>query len=51
VLGTRIGKYPVCIGIDVHKKYSYVAIVDESTCLAKNGKIDYPNPFTKKGIS
>jgi len=28
VLGTRIGEYPVCIGLDVHKKYSYAAVVD-----------------------
>ncbi len=27
--GTRIGEYPVCIGIDVHKRYSYAAVVDE----------------------
>jgi len=25
----RIGEYPVCIGLDVHKKYSYAAVVDE----------------------
>jgi len=25
----RIGDYPVCIGLDVHKKYSYAAVVDE----------------------
>jgi len=29
VSGTRIGEYPVCIGIDVHKSYSYAAVVDE----------------------
>ena len=28
MLGTRIGEYPVCIGLDVHKKYSYAAVVD-----------------------
>ena len=27
--GTRIGEYPVCIGLDVHKNYSYAAVVDE----------------------
>jgi transposase len=26
----RIGEYPVCIGIDIHKKYSYAAVVDET---------------------
>ena len=25
----RIGEYPVCIGLDVHKKYSYAAVVDD----------------------
>ncbi len=25
----RIGEYPVCIGLDVHKRYSYAAIVDD----------------------
>jgi transposase len=29
VLEARIGEYPVCIGIDVHKKYSQVAVVNE----------------------
>lgn len=29
MLEARIGEYPVCIGLDVHKRYSYAAIVDD----------------------
>jgi len=36
----RIGEYPVCIGIDVHKKYSYVAIVDETGEIVEEMRIE-----------
>ena len=38
--GTRIGEYPVCIGIDVHKRYSYVAVVDESGKVKEEMRIE-----------
>jgi len=40
VLEARIGEYPVCIGIDVHKKYSYVAIVDETGEIVEEMRIE-----------
>jgi len=40
VSGTRIGEYPVCIGIDVHKRYSYVAVVDESGKVKEEARIE-----------
>ena len=36
----RIGEYPVCIGIDIHKKYSYVAVVDELGEIKEEAKIE-----------
>jgi len=40
VIEARIGEYPVCIGIDVHKKYSYVAIVDETGEIVEEMRIE-----------
>ena len=40
MLEARIGEYPVCIGIDVHKKYSYVAIVDETGEIVEEMRIE-----------
>jgi len=40
VIEARIGEYPVCIGIDVHKKYSYAAIVDETGEIVEETRID-----------
>jgi transposase len=35
----RIGDYPVCIGLDIHKKYSYAAVVDESGKIVEETRI------------
>ena len=36
----RIGDYPVCIGVDIHKKYSYAAVVDELGEIKEEVKIE-----------
>ncbi len=36
----RIGDYPVCIGIDVHKKCSQVAVIDESGVINEETRIE-----------
>ncbi|RLI84807.1 MAG: IS110 family transposase [Archaeoglobales archaeon] len=35
----RIGDYPVCIGLDIHKKHSYAAVVDESGKIVEETRI------------
>ena len=47
VSGTRIGEYPVCIGLDVHKNYSYAAVVDELGEIKEEVRMEKPNKAWK----
>jgi len=47
----RIGGYPVCIGLDVHKRYSYVAVVDELGEIVEEKRIENTKESLQKFAS